>query len=259
MKPNLSYFILPLFCLSPLAAEESVEAHTPQETPSPKDNPDDLLNLSEAFGHFIGRNLKNPGVNFDMERVIKGIREGAEGKPSPISDEEYERLLGVYQTKAITALQEENLKKGEEFLQKNRMEDGVVELEPGKLQYQILTIGKGETVKEENSPLIHYNGKFMDGESFGSTEQAGSPIVLTLSQTIPGFKKGIVGMREGEKRRLFVHPDLAYGTSGPLPPNSLLIFDVEVIKTHQSSDIIEQEVNLDEDEEEDEDFELPNW
>ena len=44
------------------------------------------------------------------------------------------------------------------------------------------------------------------------------PITIPLDQTIPGFSKGIVGMKEGEKRRLFVHPDLGYGTTGQLPP-----------------------------------------
>lgn len=255
MKFTFSHLTLALLCLSPLAAKEELIRI---DTISMEDNPEELLNLSEAFGHFIGRNLKNPGVNFDMERVIKGIRNGADGKPSPISDEKYERLLGVYQTKAIIALQEENLKKAVDYLEKNKREVGVLEIEPGKLQYKIITAGQGELVKEESSPLIHYSGQFIDGQSFGSTEQAGSPITLTLSQTIPGFKKGIVGMKEGEKRRLFVHPELAYGTNGPLPPNSLLIFDVQVVKHDQI--IEEKDEDIDElEESQEDDFELPNW
>ena len=45
---------------------------------------------------------------------------------------------------------------------------------------------------------------------------------------IPGFREGVIGMREGETRRIYVHPEMAYGVTGEVPPNSLLIFDVEV-------------------------------
>jgi len=78
--------------------------------------------------------------------------------------------------------------------------------------------------------LINYTGKYIDGTVFGSSETAGGPITVPIDQTIPGFSKGIVGMKEGEKRRLFVHPDMGYGTTGQLPPNSMLIFDIEVVK-----------------------------
>ncbi len=60
-------------------------------------------------------------------------------------------------------------------------------------------------------------------------------MTIPLDQTIQGFNLGIAGMKEGEKRRLFVHPELGYGTTGHLPPNSLLIFDIEVVKADNSA------------------------
>ena len=49
---------------------------------------------------------------------------------------------------------------------------------------------------------------------------------------IPGLKSGIIGMKEGEKRTIYIHPDRAYGTQGYLPPNSLLTFEIELIKAN---------------------------
>jgi peptidylprolyl isomerase len=98
------------------------------------------------------------------------------------------------------------------------------------LQYQIVKEGTGPEVKEHNSPQIQYTGKYIDGTVFGSSQDTGGPITIPLDQTIPGFSKGLVGMKEGEVRKIFVHPDLGYGKTGHLPPNSLLVFEVELIK-----------------------------
>lgn len=188
--------------------------------------------LSEAFGHFIGKNLKSPGVTFDIEAVIQGIRNGQAGKPAPMNDQEYESAMNKLQERAFSALSDQNLQSAKDFLEKNAKVSDVKEIEPGKLQYQTINAGTGEEVKPHSSPIIHYTGKYQDGTVFGSSEEVGGPITIPLDQTIPGFSKGLLGMKEGEKRRLFVHPDLGYGTMGNLPPNALLIFEVEVVKAN---------------------------
>ncbi|CDZ80434.1 putative FKBP-type peptidyl-prolyl cis-trans isomerase FkpA precursor [Candidatus Rubidus massiliensis] len=190
----------------------------------------DVKKLSEAFGHFIGRNLKTPSMQLDLESTIKGMREGAEGKPAPMSDQEYEMMMLKAQEKAFAKISEENLKAANEFLKQNAKTEGVISIEPDKLQYKILKEGNGAVVQEGSVPLIQYKGTYLDGTVFGNSEEVGGPIKIPLNQTIPGFSKGILGMKEGEKRRLYVHPDKGYGTTGHLPPNSMLIFDVEVIK-----------------------------
>lgn len=190
----------------------------------------DMKKLSEAFGHFIGRNLKSPGVAFDLDSIIKGMREGAAGQPAPMSDQEYEAMMLKVQELAFNRLSEDNLKAAESFMAKNSQESNVKTLVPGKLQYIILQEGNGNAVPEHGTPSIKYTAKYLDGTVFDSSEAAGGPITIPLDQTIPGFSKGIVGMKEGEKRKLFVHPDLAYGKTGQLPPNSALIFEIEVVK-----------------------------
>lgn len=197
--------------------------------------PVDMTKLSEAFGNFIGRNLKAPGLKFDIDSIIKGIREGAEGKPSPLTDKEYEKMMATVQEQAFKEMSATNLKNANDYLEKNKSAEGILELVPGKLQYKVLQEGNGATVEAHSSPKIHYTGKYQDGTVFGTSEEMGGPITIPLDQTIPGFSKGIVGMKEGEKRRLFVHPDLGYGTTGQLPPNELLVFDIEVVKANDET------------------------
>lgn len=218
---------------------------SPQPTQSKSDtstaiSQQDIDRLSEALGHFIGRNLKAPGVNFNLDSLIKGIRDGFAGKVPPMSDQDYENLMIKLQEQTFTQMASNNHKAAVEFLDKNAKANGVIEIEPGKLQYQILEKGQGEAVKEHQTPQIKYSGKFLDGTTFSSSDEVGGAITVPLDQTIPGFSKGILGMKEGEKRRLWVHPDLGYGTSGHLQPNALLIFDIELIKAN-SAEIPAQE------------------
>lgn len=190
----------------------------------------DIKKISEALGNFIGKNLNSPGMHFDVESLIKGIRAGAEGKPSPMDEKEYEQAMHQLQEHALNSVSAKNLEDANAFLKDNVKASGVIELIPGKLQYAVIQEGKGPAVQEGGNPQINYTGKYINGTVFGSSESSGGPITVPLDQTIPGFAKGIAGMKEGEKRRLFVHPDIGYGTTGQLPPNSLLIFDVEVVK-----------------------------
>jgi peptidylprolyl isomerase len=249
----------------------------PQVTPAQEQ--DEIRKLSESFGHFIGRNLNTPGIKFDLNLLIKGIREGAEGKPAPMDEAEYEQLLNKHLAKAYLEVSNNNLKTANDFMTINGKKSGVIELEKGKLQYQVLEKGNGEIVKDNSTPQIHYTGKYSDGKIFDDSRQRGAPISIPIQGTIPGFRKGIVGMKEGESRRLFIHPDLGYGTSGNLPPNSLLVFDIEVLKADTPKTGSNQDSNPEEDQLEDEelsrdqlnsddqddvdtddeDFQLPQW
>lgn len=219
---------------------------TTPTTTSTQENKDldkaEMTKLSEAFGHFIGRNLTTPGINFDLDALIKGIRDGAQGKPAPMTDQEYEQKMAVLQSQAYRKMSEENLKAAETFLNDNAKNAQVIQLIPGKLQYEELESGHGEIVKESGTPQIQYVGKFLDGKVFSSSKESGGAITIPLDHTIPGFSKGLVGMKEGGKRRLFIHPDLGYGTSGHLPPNSLLVFDVEIVKAQAETDEPQVEV-----------------
>lgn len=200
------------------------------EVPKPYDH----TQIAESLGHLIVRHLANPGFELDINSVIKGIEDERDGIASPLSEEEYEQAIYAIQEELFTKVAEDNLVKANEFLEQNSVADGIEAIED-KLQYRVEHLGAGEVVEEQSMPLIHYKGSLLDGTVFAnSQEDGGEPITLPINQTIPGFTKGLVGMKEGEKRTLYIHPDLAYGLSGQLPPNSLLIFEVEILKANET-------------------------
>ncbi len=198
--------------------------------------------VSQTFGHLIGNNLETPGLTFDADLVIQGIRDAVSGKVAPMNEEEYEAAMAQIQESAFSELANKNLKEATEYLANNESKEGIVAIESGKLQYEVLNGGEGESVAEHATPTIHYVGTYADGTVFGASEESSGPVTLPLDQTISGFSKGIVGMKQGEKRRLYIHPELGYGTEGHLPPNSLLIFDVEVVSVDATQQNAEESV-----------------
>lgn len=206
----------------------------------------DIQKISEAFGHHIGKNLVNPELfALDVDSVIKGIKEQTNGKESPLSEEDYSQALAQLKERAYVKLAEKNLLDANAFLSTNQTSNEIVQLENGKLQYKTEKPGHGEVVTKHSTPLIHYTGKYLDGKVFGSSYDS-DPISLNLDEAIQGFSLGIIGMKEGEKRTLYIHPDLAYGTGGYLAPNALLIFDIEVIKADSPENLQENQLDIEE-------------
>lgn len=221
---------IPLLAL-PLVASMGFLLGDPKtpETPAIEAPSQDIAKVSKAFGHMIGQNLESLGLSFDMKEVMQGIQDCVNGVPSPMTEAECIQAISFIQESALQKQAQDNLRKAEEFLSKNKTAPGVIEVDPGKLQYTVLQTGTGAEVESDFSPIIRYSGKFLDGTVFGESHE---DEVMSLSDTIEGFKKGIVGMKEGEKRRIFIHPDFGFGQTGFLPAGSLLTFDIEIVKAN---------------------------
>ena len=123
-----------------------------------------------------------------------------------------------------------NLMESEDFLKNNLSNPGVFEIEAG-LQYEKLKkSGSGISPSLEDVINADFHGTLLDGSVFWSSIENGEPLVVTLAQLIPGCQKAISLMEVGDSWKLFIHPDLAYGTAGRpgIPSNSLLIFEVSL-------------------------------
>ena len=124
-----------------------------------------------------------------------------------------------------------NIEAGAEFLAENKTKEGVVETESG-LQYLQLEAGTGiEHPTAKSKVLAHYHGTLIDGTVFDSSVDRGQPLDFGLNQVIRGWTEGLQLMVVGEKVRLFIPSNLAYGNraAGAIPGGSVLIFDVELI------------------------------
>jgi len=101
------------------------------------------------------------------------------------------------------------------------------------LQYSIITEGEGETADSGNVVTVHYSGFLLDGTKFDSSVERDDPFnfLLGMGQVIPGWEEGLKLMKKGGKSRLVIPPELGYGglSVGTIPPNSILIFDVELV------------------------------
>src|SRR6476659_114722 len=102
------------------------------------------------------------------------------------------------------------------------------------LQYWDIKVGTGAVAGASKKVKVHYTGWLLSGKEFDSSLNSGEPIEFELGtgQVIKGWDQGIVGMKVGGKRQLRIPPDLGYGARGAgsdIPPNSTLIFDVELV------------------------------
>lgn len=104
---------------------------------------------------------------------------------------------------------------------------------PTQFEKTDVTVGKGKEAINGSTVQVHYTGTFADGKKFDSSRDRGVPIdfVLGEGKVIPGWDQGILGMKVGGKRRLVIPPSLGYGPKdyGPIPGNSTLYFDVELV------------------------------
>ena len=105
--------------------------------------------------------------------------------------------------------------------------------EPSELQIEDIVTGQGAKAAPGKLVVVHYTGTLLDGTQFDSSFDRGAPFQFTLGagQVIQGWEQGFEGMKVGGKRKLTIPPHLAYGNQeiGAIPPNSTLIFEVELL------------------------------
>lgn len=102
---------------------------------------------------------------------------------------------------------------------------------PSGLQYKVITEGKGESPKATDTVTVNYKGTLIDGTEFDSSYKRGEPATFPVNGVIKGWTEALQLMKEGAKWQLFIPANLAYGErgGGPIGPNSVLIFEVELI------------------------------
>jgi len=180
-----------------------------------------------VFGRVVkGQDVVNAIAKGDKLNKVTIKRVGEKAKAFKGDEAQFAKLRAT-----IKSPGEKNKAEGEAFLAKVKTEEGV-KITASGLVYKVLSAGTGASPKATNEVTVHYTGKFISGKVFDSSVERGQPATFPLNRVIPGWTEGLQLMKKGGKSMLYIPSDLAYGPQGrgPIPPNSTLIFEVELLE-----------------------------
>lgn len=181
-----------------------------------------------VFGHVVeGMEVVNAIAPNDRIDSLRILRVGPKAKKFRATEADFQNLM----KKAGAAKAELNKK------QEAEMKDLLAKAKTtaSGLKYVITRPGAGPKPVAGNKIKVHYTGKLENGTVFDSSIKRGQPIdfKIGVGMVIPGWDEALLDMNKGEMRTLIIPPSLAYGEGGRppvIPPNSTLIFDVELIE-----------------------------
>ncbi len=191
---------------------------------------------SYAIGVEMLRNLKRQGFDYDLDTVIKGMKDAAAGGRLMMPEEDLKTTMSMAASEARRkkalkrlAAGQDNRKEGEAFLAENKKKEGVVEL-PSGLQYKIVKEGDGKKPVDSDTVQLIVRASHLDGTQVDSSYSSGAPTVIKVSETIPGWREALKLMPAGSTWELYVPPTLAYGQrgSGQIGPYETIIYEIEL-------------------------------
>lgn len=223
-----------LFSISNLRADEAPAAPA-LETEEQK--------ISYIIGTSIGQNMREDGLDIDMDAFLRGISDALEERELAMTEEQMMASMQAFQVKmmeqqqqAMAAEADNNATAGAEFLAENAKREGVTTTESG-LQYEVIEAGEGARPTADGTVTVHYTGSLIDGTVFDSSVERGQPASFGVSQVIPGWTEALQLMPAGSKWRVFIPSNLAYGEQGAgggaIGPNETLIFEVELLEVNE--------------------------
>ena len=203
----------------------------------------DLEKLSYSLGIILGERIQNDFGDLDPNFVLEGLKDSKDPNSWKLDRpainqavQDAQTRIRAQQEQQVEAMAEANLKSGEAFLAENAKKDGVTVTASG-LQNRVITEGAGDAPKATDTVKVHYEGRLISGDVFDSSIARGEPVSFPLNGVIPGWSEGVQLMKVGSKFEFTIPSALAYGPSGtgPIPPNSVLVFDVELLEINPAN------------------------
>lgn len=184
-----------------------------------------------VFGHVIqGQSVVDSIKGNDVLKRLVILRKGKEAEAFDAAKVfEFEKANAGAKAEAKAKAEKEKMDKvlNETY--------GAAKTTPSGLRYIIEKEGEGESPKATSSVTVHYSGYLLNGNKFDSSVDRGQPATFGLNQVIPGWTEGLQLLKPGGKAKLIIPANLGYGANGyppVIPPNSWLVFDVELIKVN---------------------------
>ena len=203
--------------------------------------------VSYTIGMQMGKSLQPIKDEVDLKTLNRAMEDVINDKKLLLNDEQVAKVMQAFSAKMQAKQQEEMIKKQAEmaaqgkknleveaaFLAANSKKPGVVTTASG-LQYQVITTGTGPKPKMEDRVSVNYAGTLLDGTEFDSSYKRNEPAEFVLDQVVPGWSEALQLMPVGSKYKLWIPSRLGYGEAGtpggPIPPNSTLVFELELLK-----------------------------
>ena len=226
-----------------LAAPAGFAATAPSTAVSPSDPPPAASSATPAepvaddassysVGVAFGNQLHNSGLEHAVlvDSLIRGLKEGLAGKV--VTNDDRERSVQLLRV-GRDAIAARNRTVAHDFLEKNAGVEGVKTTASG-LQYMVFSPGDDKVAAPtvNDRVTVNYRGRLLDGTEFDNSDSHPQAATFGLEGVIKGWHEALLMMKPGAKWRLFIPPALAYDAFSPpaIPPGSLLIFDVELLK-----------------------------
>ncbi len=193
--------------------------------------------ISYGIGVNIAKSFKKDDVEFDMDLLVRGMKDGLSGEKLLMPEKDLRRVMNTFQgdlrrkmMASRQTLAEENKTRGEAFFAENKGKEGVVALASG-VQYKILKAGEGKKPKDGDTVECYYRGTLLNGTEFTSTEP-GKPATLKVEMLPDGWKEALKLMPAGSKWQIFVPSRLAFGERGvgsDVGPNETIVLEVALL------------------------------
>ena len=211
----------------------------PGMAPGSEPPPVDAGKVGLLVGADVGRSLAPVKDELELPMFARGVATVLDGSTPLLEQGELVAVREAFGKRvqermraASEAEAQANASAGAAFLAENRAAKGVVTTASG-LQYMVVRQGSGPRPTAKAQVRVHYEGKLLDGTVFDSSYERNDPATFGLSQVIAGWTEGLQLMPVGAKYRFWIPAELAYGRNGSpggIPPNSTLMFDVELLQ-----------------------------
>jgi FKBP-type peptidyl-prolyl cis-trans isomerase FklB len=188
--------------------------------------------VSYSLGVLVAQNLKTQGFDeLEAGSLAKGLADGLSGENMALDANQANAVVQNYLMEKRQEASKGVIEEGRKFLEENGKREGVTTTASG-LQYEVMKSGDGPTPLATDKVTVHYHGTLINGKVFDSSVNRGTPASFPVNGVIQGWVEALQLMKVGDKWKLFIPSELAYGERGAgndIGPFATLIFEVELL------------------------------